>query len=201
MANDANVPLGYSEQTAHYWPMPATEENKMVCQLDDVTKESEVKATEILDIIDNVSNNISNSKKEMHALLLFLEKSINFFHVLQKKFPDVKAFERQLQKNKMAFEETRKLKDNLEAISFELMDIIDGMQYQDIHRQKIERVINVMRSLSAYMNNLLSGRLDDVKRVASAHHIVGDTHNTTVSNDEIEELLAQFSLDVKQGSF
>lgn len=201
MANNASVPLGYSEQTAHYWPMPATEENKMVCQLDDVTKESEVKATEILDVIDDVSNNVSSSKKELYALLLFLEKSINFFNILRKKFPDVKAFERQLHKNKMAFEETRKLKNNLEDISIELMDIIDGMQYQDIHRQKIERVINVMRSLSGYMNNLLEGKSDNIKRVASAQHIVGDTHNTTVSNEEIEELLAQFSLGVKQGSF
>jgi hypothetical protein len=36
--------------------VPATDENKMVCQLDDVTKESEAKATQIFDIIDDASS-------------------------------------------------------------------------------------------------------------------------------------------------
>lgn len=193
MDDSISKPHGYTQETSHLWPMPATEENKMVCQLDDVTKESEVKATEILEVIELLSNNVADNEMRLNALALFLSKSVNFFKALQKKFPDVKAFARQLQKNKTALQETEKLKEALATISFELMDIMDGMQYQDIHRQKIERVINVMRSLSNYMNNLLEGKLEDVKRVASAQHIVGDIHNTTVSNDEIEELLAQFS--------
>jgi len=65
------------------------------------------------------------------------------------------------------------------------MNVMDIMQYQDIHRQKIERVINVMRALSKYMNTLFEGKIDDEKRVASATHIVGDTHNDTASVDEI----------------
>ena len=72
------------------------------------------------------------------------------------------------------------------------MNVMDIMQYQDIHRQKIERVINVMRSLSYYMSNLLEGRLDDTKRVASAQHIIGDSNRDTVSQSDIEELLSQF---------
>jgi hypothetical protein len=66
------------------------------------------------------------------------------------------------------------------------------MQYQDIHRQKIERVINVMRALSKYMNTLFEGKISDEKRVSSAVHISGDTHNDLASNDDIEALLAQF---------
>jgi len=66
------------------------------------------------------------------------------------------------------------------------------MQYQDIHRQKIERVINVMRALSKYMSTLFEGKIDDEKRVSSAHHIIGDTHNDLASVDDIEALLAQF---------
>jgi len=66
------------------------------------------------------------------------------------------------------------------------------MQYQDIHRQKIERVINVMRSLSRYMNTLFEGKIDDEKRVSSAQHIIGDTHNDVASDEDIEALLEQF---------
>lgn len=195
MDNSVNKPHGYTEETSHYWPMPATEENRMVCQLDDVTRESEQKATEILDVIELLSDDVAQQEEKVGMLCVFLEKSVNFFGILHKKFPEVKAFERQLQKNNTALEETKKFKDVLANISFEFMDVMDGMQYQDIHRQKIERVINVMRSLSNYMNNLLEGKLDDMNRVASAQHIVGDTHNTTVSNDEIEQLLAGFARD------
>ena len=73
-----------------------------------------------------------------------------------------------------------------------IMSVMDIMQYQDIHRQKIERVINVMRALSRYMNTLFEGKVDDSKRVSSAQHIAGDTHNELASNDDIEALLAQF---------
>jgi chemotaxis regulatin CheY-phosphate phosphatase CheZ len=72
------------------------------------------------------------------------------------------------------------------------MSVMDIMQYQDIHRQKIERVINVMRALSKYMNTLFEGKIDDDKRVSSAQHIAGDTHNDVASTDDIEALLAQF---------
>lgn len=41
------------------------------------------------------------------------------------------------------------------------MMAMDAMQYQDIHRQKIERVINVMRALSRYMSSLFEGKIDD----------------------------------------
>jgi hypothetical protein len=72
------------------------------------------------------------------------------------------------------------------------MSVMDIMQYQDIHRQKIERVINVMRALSKYMNTLFEGKVDDDKRVSSAQHIVGDTNHDVASTDDIEALLAQF---------
>lgn len=53
----------------------------------------------------------------------------------------------------------------------EIMMIMDMMQYQDIHRQKIERVINVMRALANIRSSLFEGSIDDEKRVGSAIHI------------------------------
>jgi len=49
-----------------------------------------------------------------------------------------------------------------------------------------------MRALSKYMNTLFEGKIDDEKRVASATHIAGDTHNNLASTDDIEALLEQF---------
>lgn len=72
--------------------------------------------------------------------------------------------------------------------------IMDTMQYQDIHRQKIERVINTIRALTGYMNSLFHSEIDDDSRVSSAQHIDGDSSQDDVVNeDEIEALLASFN--------
>lgn len=188
-----DVPEGYSKNTAHHWPMPATDENKMVHQLDDVTRESEEKASEIFDIIDGVSNQLMEGEGSLGNVLETLESNIALFTTLSKKFPDVAAFGVQLEKNSAALEEANQTIQGLQASGESIMSVMDIMQYQDIHRQKIERVINVMRALSNYMNSLFEGRIEDKKRVSSAQHIVGDTHNELASNEDIEALLAQFS--------
>lgn len=173
-------------------PMPATRENKMVCQLDDVTKESEAKATEIFDIIDNANSVMIETNSRVEQIIEILEKNIHLFKTLHIKFPNVLAFKNKLEKNEKALELSKTIMDILHSSSDAIMNVMDIMQYQDIHRQKIERVINVMRSLSSYMNTLLEGRIEDTRRVASAQHIIGDSTIETVSQGDIEELLSQF---------
>ncbi|MEK6659066.1 MAG: chemotaxis protein [Campylobacterota bacterium] len=180
------------KREAPIWPMPATDENKMVHQLDDVTKESEEKASEIFDIIDGVSNQLMESEEAMSSVLETLNSNIELFTTLNKKFPDVGAFAVQLEKNSSALEEANQTIETLQSSGESIMSVMDIMQYQDIHRQKIERVINVMRALSNYMNSLFEGRIEDEKRASSATHIAGDTHNEVASNEDIEALLAQF---------
>lgn len=189
---DSEKPIGYSPETAHQWPLPATNENKMVHQLDDVTKESEEKASEIFDIIEGISNNLLEEEKRAEEVTEVLKSNIELFKVLHVKFPDVEAFKVQLEKNNSALNSTNEALETLQSSGDSIMSVMDIMQYQDIHRQKIERVINVMRALSNYMNSLFEGKVDDEKRVSSAAHIVGDTHNDLASNEDIEALLAQF---------
>lgn len=80
----------------------------------------------------------------------------------------------------------------LSNIGMNTLSAMDMMQYQDIHRQKIERVINIMRALSNYMNKLFEGKIDDEKRVSSAKHIHGDENNDVADDDDIEALIAAF---------
>lgn len=189
---ERSVPSGYNSDTSHHWPLPATDENKMVHQLDDVTKESEEKASEIFDIIEGISNELMEKEENLQRVIETLTANITLFTTLSTKFPDVKAFATSLAQNEEALEDANIAVETLQNSGDSIMSVMDIMQYQDIHRQKIERVINVMRALSKYMNTLFEGKLDDSKRVASATHIVGDTHNDTASVDDIEALLAQF---------
>ena len=77
---------------------------------------------------------------------------------------------------------------DIRNLIFETMSI---MQYQDIHRQKIERVINTMSAISVLMNDTL----DSVRTFTpSAKHIAGDKNTEdVVGNDDIDALIASFN--------
>lgn len=186
-------PAGYSRDTSHLWPLPSVDENKMVIQLDEVTRESEEKAVEIFDIIDGIYNELSEKEQKLTHIVEVLGGNIMLLEKLSLSFPEVKAFGNTLQKSRASLEEANKMFQNCQLNSDALLGCMDIFQYQDIHRQKIERVVNVMRSLSSYMNNLLEGKTQDSSRASSALHIAGDNNSTLVSNDEIEALLAQFA--------
>lgn len=184
----------YTVSAMHNWPPPPpTEDHKMVNQLDDVTKESEEKASEIFDHIEKISNELMEAEGTLADVLATLQSNVKLFETLTAKFPDVQAFKDQLEKNKIADDTVQEHIQSLQDHGDAIMNVMDIMQYQDIHRQKIERVINVMRALSGYMNELFSGRIDDSKRVSSAHHLPGDSGTAdVVSADDIEALLASF---------
>ncbi len=184
-------PLTASIEAAEL-PLPATNENKMVHQLDDVTKESEEKATEIFDIIEGISSDLMEKEETLNDILKALNANVDLFGTLTTKFPDIETFQTQLKINEDAVEKTNEVIESLQNSGDAIMNVMDIMQYQDIHRQKIERVVNVMRSLSRYMSTLFEGKIEDEKRVSSAKHIEGDTGNDVASTDDIEALLEQF---------
>jgi DNA repair ATPase RecN len=126
------------------------QDDHLIAQLDDVTKESEKKASEVFDNLDTLL-----------AELDTLQNSIN----------DSKTIENSIEK--------------MRNLIFETMSI---MQYQDIHRQKIERVINTMSAISVLMNDTLNS----VRTFTpSAKHIIGDkSTDDVVGNDDIEALIA-----------
>ena len=171
-------------------PPPPTEDHKVVEQLDDVTRDSEVKATEIFDKLEAISDFIMQVENNANEVLEVAQKDVEIFEKLVNKFPHIDIFKERLDSNKEAIDKINDLISNAQMSSDEIMMIMDIMQYQDIHRQKIERVINVIRNLAIYMNSLFSADKDDIKRVSSAVHIAGDTSTEdVVSNDDIEALI------------
>ncbi len=171
-------------------PPPPTQDHKMVHQLDDVTRDSELKATEVFDKLESIGTALANVQDSASVILGTLEQNIALFELLVEKFPGVERFAGALEENTQAKEKMDELMVNGQVAEDEIMMTMDIMQYQDIHRQKIERVVNVMRALSHYMNSLFEGRIEDSKRVSSAVHIEGDSTTTdVVTNEDIEALI------------
>ena len=186
-------PNSYRPEADKKWPPPPpTEEHKVVHQLDDVTRDSEVKMTEVFDQIEIVADSVAKIEKKVKSVKDYLKKQEEMLKTLAEKFPKIQAFSASL-------DETAKINEVLVEINNLAMDCSDAcmqtmdiMQYQDIHRQKIERVINVMRALSQYMNSLFEGKVDDSRRVSSATYIAGDNHDEVASESDIEALIASF---------
>ena len=73
----------------------------------------------------------------------------------------------------------------------QIFQAMELMQFNDINRQKIERVMAVIRKLSLYLNNLFE---DDgnSKEIAVAKHIPGDDSDDLIG-DDLDKLIAEFS--------
>jgi len=182
----------YRPSSTMSWPPPPpTDDHKMVHQLDDVTKDSEIKATQVFDKLEIVNNFMMSAEENAKEVIKLIEGNIVLFETLVTKFPKIDQFQKALDDNKGMKVRVEDLLMNAQMAEDEIMMTMDIMQYQDIHRQKIERVINVMRALSKYMSALFEGSKDDSKRVSSAVHIHGDeTTEDVVSSEDIEALIA-----------
>ncbi|NCD13145.1 MAG: chemotaxis protein [Epsilonproteobacteria bacterium] len=180
-----------TSSTMSWPPPPPTDDHKMVHQLDDVTKDSELKATQVFDKLETINNFMMGAEENAKEVIKQIESNITLFETLVNKFPKIEQFQKALDDNHAMKERMEDILMNAQMAEDEVMMTMDVMQYQDIHRQKIERVINVMRALSKYMNALFEGKKDDDKRVSSAVHIHGDTSTEdVVTSEDIEALIA-----------
>ena len=191
---DSITDMSSAKMSDPHWPPPApTDDNKMVTQLDDVTRESELKASEIFDIIEQIGDDMMNAESRVSGAIEVVGQNIEMLTTLHEKFPSIKSFESSLAENSRIKEDLDAEVAMLQDSGDQIMNVMDIIQYQDIHRQKIERVINVMRALSKYMNTLFSSDKEDAARVSSANHIQGDNDTEDVmDNDDIEALLNSF---------
>ena len=148
------------------------EEHKIVYQLDDVTKETEAKASELFEQLNSIMENLMHFQTTIENLDYDKLTSM-----------EIKA--------KLTVE-LKSVQDSQTMVG----DSMCLMQYQDINRQKIERVINVIRSLSQYLNYLFEGKVSDSHRPGSATHIEGDESDSQLlSDEELENLLSAMNDD------
>lgn len=184
-------PNHYRVSADEQWPPPPPiTDHKVVDQLDDVTKGMEVKATQVFDQLETISSNTDAILKDAKKLKTHILAQKELFEKLSAQFPNIAAFKNALE----SCMETQKSINTIIEKSGESSDCIlstmDIMQYQDIHRQKIERVVNIMRTLAKYLNSMFDTDIDDSKRVSSATYIEGDKKDDLVDSEEIESLIA-----------
>ncbi|XPV69256.1 MAG: hypothetical protein ACNI25_01470 [Halarcobacter sp.] len=175
------------------FPLPVDDDTKVVNQLSIVANDSEEKATKIFDVLSNILDYNTEIQNDVQALASFNEKQLNMLTSLSNKFPNINAFKLNLEQSQLMDAHIQDINDKLNSGNTEIFQAMELMQYHDINRQKIERVMSVIRKLSTYLNNLFedSGSHDEV---AIAKHIHGDKGSSDLmADDDLEALIAEFN--------
>ncbi len=172
------------------YPMPVENEHKVVNQLNEVAEDSEEKASQIFDVLSFILDENNNIQKYNKSMGEFVEKQIFLLESLGTKFPNIDVFSENLELAKNVLNESKELSSTVDGENNKVFEAMELMQYHDINRQKIERVMSVIKSLSTYLNGIFE---DDSNKpeVQIAKHISGDG-TSTVGEDDLEALISQF---------
>lgn len=176
--------------TGKWPPPPPTNEHKVVHQLDDVTKGLEAKATQVFDQLESISQNSESVQEDLKIIKTHIENQKKLFEKLATQFPNIKVFHESLEESKDSLKRIISVEEKTIDTTDCILQAMDIMQYQDIYRQKIERVVNVTRALSKYLNSIFDTDVEDNKRASSATYIKGDNNDDIVSSDEIDEIIS-----------
>ncbi|MCT7615482.1 hypothetical protein [Aliarcobacter butzleri] len=173
------------------FPFPAESDTKVVTQLSQVANDSEEKVSQIFDVLSLGLDNNNELRKAFKDYDSFITAETNLLVSLNNKFPNIKIFDEHLKNIHTVKDSLEKLKALLNDEDMHIFQGMELMQFNDINRQKIERVMSVIRKLSIYLNNLFE---DDGKttNLPMAKHIHGDETEDLVG-DDLDKLIAEFS--------
>ncbi len=173
------------------YPLPVEKEHKVVNQLSEVAEDSEQKASQIFDVLSFIldeNNDISNFNKRNTE---FLTKQIEMLEALSNKFPNIELFKENLEDAKSLSETAQEIGNKVDTENMKIFEAMELMQYHDINRQKIERVMAVIRKLNDYLNGIFEDE-SNKPEVQIAKHISGDS-SEIVEADDLEALITEFA--------
>jgi hypothetical protein len=176
------------------FPLPVERDTKVVNQLNEVAKDGEEKATQIFDVLSYIldeNNELQSSSKEIEELASSQVKTLK---ILTQKFPKIPQFKSALEQSNQVIEKSNSMRERIDAENMKLFEAMELMQFQDINRQKIERVMSVIKKLSNYLNNLFEDEDGATDNLAIAKQIHGD-ESQTVDSDDLESLISEYSAE------
>lgn len=173
------------------FPLPAEKDTKVVNQLSQVANDSEEKVSQIFDVLSLTLDNNNEFRNYIKDFEAFIKKESDLLVSLNNKFPNIKVFDEHLANANKVSSSLKDLKNLINSEDSKIFEAMELMQFNDINRQKIERVMSVIRKLSLYLNNLFE---DDgaTQEVAIAKHIHGDSTDDLIG-DDLDKLIAEFS--------
>jgi hypothetical protein len=173
------------------YPLPSSNEHQVVNQLNEVAEDTEKKASLIFDVLSYQLDENEKITANINTNSDFIDSQIELLNQLSTKFPNIQVLKENLKK---ANDAKINNADSLAIVEEENMKIFEAMelmQYHDINRQKIERVMSVIKKLANYLNSIF---VDDSKKseVQIAKHISGDSADS-LNDDDLDSLISEFN--------
>jgi hypothetical protein len=173
------------------YPLPVEKEHKVVSQLNQVAEDSEEKASQIFDVLSFILDENSEIQNNLGQINDFIEKQTKLLEALSQKFPNIDVINQNYELAKSISGSKELIDSKLNEENNQIFQAMDLMQYHDINRQKIERVMSVIKKLNDYLNGLFEDD-SDKPEVQIARHIAGDS-NESVDADDLDALIAEYS--------
>ncbi|PLY10434.1 MAG: hypothetical protein C0626_05500 [Arcobacter sp.] len=160
-------------------------------QLGEVANDSEEKATKIFDALSYILDDNEELRKTTKTLDEFMQSQLKLLEMLSKKFPKVKEFSDNLETINGLIDKPKEIQTRLHNRDKELFETMELMQFHDINRQKIERVMGLVINLSRQLNSIFDDESKSVN-LPGANHLPGDHSDYLVDSDDLESLIAEF---------
>ena len=173
------------------FPFPAENDTKVVSQLSQVANDSEEKVSQIFDVLSLALDNNGEIRNRIKLYDDYVASQKTLLNQLCDKFPNISQFKEQLEKSNEFENSLKDLKIVLDNEDVHIFQGMELMQFNDINRQKIERVMSVIRKLSKYLNNLFED--DSSNDIPMAKHIHGDQDTEDLVGDDLDKLIAEFN--------
>ncbi len=175
------------------FPFPAEPETKVVNQLSEVANDSEEKVSLIFDYLSSLNQENYRIISINENNISFLNKQEKTFLILKEKFPNIKIFDKTLKEILEQKNNNEKINKMLEEQNTKIFQAMELMQFNDINRQKIERVMSVIKKLNSYLNNIFEDEKQN-NEIVTAKYIHGDNKNDIVNEDDIENIIKEYNL-------
>jgi hypothetical protein len=160
-------------------------------QLGEVANDSEEKATKIFDALSYILEDNEELRKTTKLLDVFIQSQYKMLETLNKKFPNVKEFSENFESVKELIDKPKEIQTRLHNRDKELFETMELMQFHDINRQKIERVMGLVINLSRQLNSIFDDETNSIN-VANPNHLPGDKSDELLNSDDLESLIAEF---------
>jgi chemotaxis regulatin CheY-phosphate phosphatase CheZ len=164
------------------------EDHRVVDKLDEITKESEEKVNQLFELLENAVSRIDAMDAELKKVKPYLDEHKKFMDLFVSAFPKASV-----NKNYEYFSNVLKIFDEIQKTHEELknyiFDSMDLLQFQDITRQKIEKVISVIQALHEYLNNWFASGSKVRARVAKT---IADESQKPQIDQEVDDIVNSF---------
>ena len=164
-------------------------EHRVIDKLDEINKESEEKVNKLFEYLETITDELDKTEKLIKEIKPYMEKHKEFMDFFVEHFPKT-VVKNNYEYFKNIIDITKDIENSVSVIRNNVFDAMDTLQFQDITRQKIERVISVIKALHDYLNMWFDSSYDDKPRARVAHTIVDEKEKDKIDQD-VEDIIKQ----------